>query len=108
MISRIVSLSLTSLALTGLAASAATPKVDWAPCPPGEFNTTLELQCGILTVPLDYTGTAESAKDKTVDLRLVKVLAPTQPSRGGIQMNFGGPGSPARGGTVLYGELLHA
>lgn len=102
------SLSLASFALAGLAAAATTPKVDWAPCPAGEFNTTLRLQCGTLTVPLDYTGTAESARDKTIYLQLVKVLAPTQPSRGGIQMNFGGPGSPARGGTVLYGELLQA
>ncbi|KAH6842325.1 TAP-like protein-domain-containing protein [Chaetomium sp. MPI-CAGE-AT-0009] len=107
MYSRILSLSLTSLALTGLAASA-TPKIDWGPCPAGEFNTTLELQCGNLTVPLDYTGTAESARNSTVDLQLVKVLAPTQPSRGGIQMNFGGPGSPARGGTVVNGALLQA
>ncbi|KAH6637251.1 TAP-like protein-domain-containing protein [Chaetomium tenue] len=105
---RLLSFYLASLASAGLAASAATPKVNWAPCPAGEFNTTLDLQCGNLTVPLDYTGTAESAEGKTVKLQLVKVLAPTQPSRGGIQMNFGGPGSPARGGTVLYGELLQA
>lgn len=105
---RLLSLYLASLASAGLVASAETPKVNWAPCPAGEFNTTLDLQCGNLTVPLDYTGTAESAKGKTVNLQLVKVLAPTQPSRGGIQMNFGGPGSPARGGTVLYGELLLA
>lgn len=107
MTSRLLSLSLTSLALTSIAASA-TPKIDWSPCLAGEFNTTLELQCGNLTVPLDYTGTAESAKNKTVDLQLVKILAPTQPSRGGIQLNFGGPGSPTRHGTVLYGPLLQA
>ena len=105
--SHLLSLSLAFLALTSLVASA-TPKIDWGPCPAGEFNTTLQLQCGNLTVPLDYTGTAESAKNKTVDLQLLKVLAPSQPSRGGIQLNFGGPGSATRKLTVLYGALMQA
>ncbi|KAK3292371.1 uncharacterized protein B0H64DRAFT_445310 [Chaetomium fimeti] len=96
---RTLSLSITCLAWTGLAACTR-PKIDWVPCPADEFDTKLEVHCGNLTVPLDYTGTAESAKGSTIDLQLVKVLAPTQPSRGSIQMNFGGPGSPARRGTV--------
>jgi len=107
MSSRLLSLCLTSLTLIGLAASA-TPKINWGPCRAGEFNTTLKLQCGKLAVPLDYTGTAEFAKNKTVDLQLVKVLAPTQPSRGGIQLNFGGPGAPTRKFTVSSGALLQA
>lgn len=50
--SQFLSLSLACLALTDIAASTA-PKIAWSPCSADEFNTTLELQCGNLTVSLD-------------------------------------------------------
>ncbi|KAK0639542.1 TAP-like protein-domain-containing protein [Cercophora newfieldiana] len=78
--------------------------IEWGPCEEGEFNTTLPVQCGTVAVPLDYTD----PDSKTFDLELVKIPALIQPSRGSIQLNFGGPGFSARGGAVATGSLLQA
>jgi hypothetical protein len=84
-------------------AAVAGAKIQWKACQPGEFNTTLNIQCGTLQVPLDYSQTDST---KTLDLGIVKILASVQPPRGSIQLNFGGPGAPARQSLIDYGGLL--
>lgn len=96
---------LPSLCLAALAHAAACSKIRWGACPEGEFNTNTTIQCGTLRVPLDYTQPNSS---KTLDLEIVKIPAAVQPSRGSIQLNFGGPGLPARHDAVLLGPLLQA
>ncbi|KAK3360706.1 Alpha/Beta hydrolase protein [Lasiosphaeria hispida] len=93
--------STTSLLL--LARLASCSNIQWSRCKEGEFNTTLSLQCGTLPVPLDYTQPNSSM---TFNLEIIRIPAPVQPSRGSIQLNFGGPGSPARGDAVALGPLL--
>ncbi|KAK4444342.1 alpha/beta hydrolase fold-domain-containing protein [Podospora aff. communis PSN243] len=93
---------LTSLPILASARVAPRSTIQWGPCEEGEFNTTLTVQCGTLAVPLDYTN----PDSKTFDLELLKIAAPIQPSRGSIQLNFGGPGTPARGGAVATAPLL--
>jgi len=78
-------------------------KIQWGACQSGEFNTTLTVQCGTLQVPLDYS---QLNSTKTLDLGIVKVLASVQPPKGSIQLNFGGPGLPARGELVNAGGVL--
>lgn len=94
---------LSGLCLAALAPAVACSGIKWGPCPEGEFNTTVAVQCGTLRVPLDYTQPDSST---TLDLELVKIPAAVQPSRGSIQLNFGGPGSPTRHDAVALGPLL--
>jgi hypothetical protein len=95
---------LSGLCLAALVQAAACSGIQWGPCPEGEFNTTVAVQCGTLRVPLDYTQPDDSSK--TLDLELVKIPATVQPSRGSIQLNFGGPGQPTRQDAVALGPLL--
>ncbi|MFJ5841410.1 alpha/beta hydrolase [Streptomyces shenzhenensis] len=79
----------------GLPAGAATPpqpdlsrfyrqKVTWSACP---GTAAKGLQCGKVTVPLDYARPGTG----TLDLALARRPA-TGPSRGSLVLNFGGPG----------------
>ncbi|MEU0074541.1 alpha/beta hydrolase [Streptomyces sp. NPDC006332] len=61
-------------------------KVVWAKCEGVEMPE--DLQCGKVTVPLDYT----KPRGATLDLALARYRA-TGPSRGSVLLNFGGPGS---------------
>ncbi|PGH09344.1 hypothetical protein GX51_00787 [Blastomyces parvus] len=64
----------------------------------------LNMKCGNVTVPLDYTA---PESDDTIELELVSVPAAKQPARGTIMFNFGGPGATARDGLIaLAGTLL--
>lgn len=94
---------LSLLALAHARPSTSNPKIQWGPCEDGEFNTTLELQCGTLRVPLDYT---QPNSNQHLDLQIVKIPAPVQPSMGGIQINFGGPGAETRQSAVAAAPLL--
>lgn len=60
-------------------------KVDWVKCP-GEAPPK-DMQCGKITVPLDYTR----PKAGTLDLALARYRA-TGEKRGSVLVNFGGPG----------------
>ncbi|MFI8189223.1 alpha/beta hydrolase [Streptomyces sp. NPDC085946] len=60
-------------------------KVRWAACEGAD--TPKDLQCGKVTVPLDYARPAAG----TLDLALARYRA-TGPSRGSVVLNFGGPG----------------
>lgn len=59
-------------------------KVTWSACEPGAPS---DLQCGKVTVPLDYAHPEAG----TLDLALARYRA-TGPSRGSVVLNFGGPG----------------
>ncbi|MFE6622262.1 alpha/beta hydrolase [Streptomyces sp. NPDC057740] len=60
-------------------------KVSWAKCP-GE-GMPKDLQCGKVTVPLDYSH----PRAGTLDLALARYRA-TGDKRGSVLLNFGGPG----------------
>jgi pimeloyl-ACP methyl ester carboxylesterase len=61
-------------------------KVAWGKC--GGVDMPDDLQCGKVTVPLDYT----KPRGAKLDLALARYRA-TGPSRGSVVLNFGGPGS---------------
>jgi pimeloyl-ACP methyl ester carboxylesterase len=74
-------------------------KVTWAKCE----GAPKDLQCGKVTVPLDYTKPTAG----TLDLALARYRA-TGKSRGSVLLNFGGPGGPgvpqlAAGGKEFMG-----
>lgn len=64
--------------------------VEWHEC---EFDFSnpynVELECGTLTVPLDYNN---DSIDATLDLNLVKIKATKDDSLGSMLYNPGGPG----------------
>ncbi|KAK4163944.1 hypothetical protein QBC43DRAFT_238407 [Cladorrhinum sp. PSN259] len=95
-----------SLCLFALFQAAACFSIKWIPCPEGEFNSTLPVQCGALRVPLDYSQTNRTNLTETITLELVKIPALSTPSKGSIQLNFGGPGAPSREAAVALGPLL--
>ncbi|KAH8812325.1 TAP-like protein-domain-containing protein [Xylogone sp. PMI_703] len=66
--------------------TASIQEIRWHTC---QKNYTVPTSCGTVTVPLDYTDPDCS---KTLDLSLVKITAPKQPSKGSILLNPGGPG----------------
>ncbi|KAI1210263.1 alpha/beta-hydrolase [Annulohypoxylon truncatum] len=89
-----------------LAQSYETLRLQWGPCNKTEVPSDVPVQCSTLLVPLDYT---EKDSNETLQLDLVKVIAPVQPSKGSILFNFGGPGGTARneiGVTPIAQELL--
>ncbi|KXJ88472.1 TAP-like protein-domain-containing protein [Microdochium bolleyi] len=91
------STSRTSLLVLPLAATAvlgtALPRaeqIQWGECHIETNTTGLPVQCGKLSVPLDWSG---KASDKTIELELIKWPAAKQPApKGSILLNFGGPG----------------
>ncbi|KAK8065355.1 hypothetical protein PG997_012102 [Apiospora hydei] len=75
--------------------------IRWAPCP-ADVAAPPTL-CGELLVPLDYTN---NESNETLTLQLAKVPATTQPSRGSVLMNFGGPGNDGRTMLGQYAPFL--
>ncbi|KAI0886788.1 alpha/beta-hydrolase [Annulohypoxylon maeteangense] len=89
-----------------LAQHSGTSKLQWGPCNRTEVPGDIPVECSTLLVPLDYTLRNSS---ETLQLDLVKVIAPVKPSKGSILFNFGGPGGTARdeiGVTPIAQELL--
>ncbi|RSM97909.1 alpha/beta hydrolase [Streptomyces sp. WAC 01325] len=86
-----------ALSATGLSANTADSdpelgsfygqKVTWSKCP-GE-GLPKDLQCGKVTVPLDYAHPRKGS----LDLALARYRA-TGDKRGSVLLNFGGPGGP--------------
>ena len=74
-------------------------KVAWAKCEGVEMPE--DLQCGKVTVPLDYTR----PRGATLDLALARYRA-TGPSRGSVLLNFGGPGGAGVTELAAGGEDL--
>ncbi|KAK7967739.1 TAP-like protein-domain-containing protein [Apiospora aurea] len=75
--------------------------IRWAPCP-ADVAAPPTL-CGELLVPLDYTN---NQPNETLTLQLAKVPATTQPSRGSVLLNFGGPGNDGRTMLGQYAPFL--
>ncbi|KAI9932366.1 hypothetical protein MW887_009879 [Aspergillus wentii] len=67
------------------------------------MNGTLPVQCGNLTVPLDYTS---NKSDETLNLQLLKVPSLHTPKKGSILFNFGGPGVAARPSLASKAKVL--
>ncbi|WP_330455951.1 alpha/beta fold hydrolase [Streptomyces sp. NBC_00820] len=99
----VLALTLLGAGLPAVAAGRAEPdlsrfygqKVTWAACT--DPNAPDDLQCGKVTVPLDYARPGAG----TLDLALARYRA-TGPSRGSVLLNFGGPGAP--GVSQLAGQ----
>ncbi|MEV0221878.1 alpha/beta hydrolase [Streptomyces sp. NPDC050704] len=72
-------------------------KIDWSDCE-GD-GVPEDLQCGKVTVPLDYARPAEG----TLDLAMARFRA-AGGSRGSVLLNFGGPGGPGVGQLAAGGE----
>ncbi|KAK8058303.1 hypothetical protein PG994_008751 [Apiospora phragmitis] len=75
--------------------------IRWGPCP--AEVAAAPIVCGELLVPLDYTS---NRTDETLTLQFAKLPASTQPSRGSILLNFGGPGNDGRTSLAGYAPLL--
>ncbi|KAF7595921.1 hypothetical protein BBP40_004067 [Aspergillus hancockii] len=68
------------------------PKIQWGLC---EDPLLEGLQCGTLCVLLDYNDLQSS---QTLQLENTKAAATSQPAKGSIHFNFGGPGNTGAGG----------
>ncbi|KAK0609161.1 hypothetical protein DIS24_g12442 [Lasiodiplodia hormozganensis] len=78
--------------------------LQWSPCNISEAQT-MPMLCATLPVPLDYLKPNSTEK---LDLKLAKIAATKQPSRGSIQFNFGGPGAHGREDLAGLGAQLMA
>lgn len=96
-------LFLLSAALTEAIPQPHVPKdegIQWGPC---EHETKdLPVECGKVTVPLDYT---DSSSDETLDLAVIRYPAQNGPSQGSILLNFGGPGQDGLNSMISYAPL---
>lgn len=80
--------------------------INWEQCPE-DLNAvaTLDIECGTLAVPLDYTAPNST---ETLELSLVRVTAVKKPGKHSILFNFGGPGLEVRYSLAALGETLQA
>ncbi|MFI1209477.1 alpha/beta hydrolase [Streptomyces sp. NPDC020802] len=101
-----VTLALLGAGLPSVAAAAADrpdlsrfydQRIKWSSCPGDGLPE--DLQCGKVTVPLDYAKPA----DGTLDLAMARFRA-TGASRGSVLLNFGGPGGPGVGELAAGGK----
>ncbi|KAK2591322.1 nedd8-conjugating enzyme UBE2F [Conoideocrella luteorostrata] len=78
--------------------------IKWTPCKLG--NTTVPMECGSLTVPLDYTDKTSNA---TLQLQLQRAPAkkPCKDTKS-ILLNFGGPGADGILDFVYFSERMQA
>ncbi|GAA3789132.1 alpha/beta hydrolase [Streptomyces phyllanthi] len=77
-------------------------RIKWSTCEGMEMPE--DLQCGKVTVPLDYARPG----DGTLDLAMARYEATGEDKRGSVLLNFGGPGGPgvpqlAYGGDEFLG-----
>ncbi|MGW4549670.1 alpha/beta hydrolase [Streptomyces violaceorubidus] len=76
-------------------------KVKWSACEGSDMPS--DLQCGKVTVPLDYAR----PKGRTLDVALARYRA-TGHSRGSVLLNFGGPGGSGVSELAVGGkEFMH-
>lgn len=78
-------------------------EIQWEPCGDLGVKGPTKLECGSLTVPLDYT---DPSSGETLDLQILKAPAPNQPSKGSVFFNFGGPGGSGIPQMSLMGSTL--
>ncbi|MFJ3670899.1 alpha/beta hydrolase [Streptomyces sp. NPDC090106] len=74
-------------------------KITWSRCE--GMDMPRELQCGKVTVPVDYAHPAEGS----LELALARYRA-TGTSRGSVLLNFGGPGGPGVSQLALAGDAF--
>ncbi|KAI3332448.1 hypothetical protein HD806DRAFT_480591 [Xylariaceae sp. AK1471] len=80
--------------------------IQWKPCPADlRAVAALDVECGTLAVPLDYTATNST---NTLDLSLVRVPAVKKPANHSILFNFGGPGLEVRYTLAQLADMLQA
>ncbi|GAP93493.1 putative nedd8-like protein [Rosellinia necatrix] len=80
--------------------------IQWKSCPDNvNAIAALDVECGTLEVPLDYTA-ADSTE--TLELSLLKVPAVKKPADHSILFNFGGPGLETRLTLAALGDMLQA
>lgn len=93
-------------ALLGVSRASEPPQtIEWGSCDEALSSIgNLPVECGNLTVPLDYLD-AES--NSTLELPLLRVPALKQPAKGSIIFHYGGPGPGGRESMALFGELMH-
>lgn len=95
------------LPLCVLALAVTAQDIAWKPvCGPEitQYNSTLPIVCGSLSVPLDYT-IADS--NQTLDLLLYKVpVANGTESKHSVLVNFGGPGNDGLGMLAANASAL--
>lgn len=73
--------------------------IEWGSCN-RELGALPKVECGNLTVPLDYTNVTDV---RTVTLRLIKSPAKIQPApKGSILLNYGGPGQDGINSFLKY------
>lgn len=77
--------------------------IQWGKCNDSSLDNTIPVDCGHLELPLDYT---DLESNSTLNLALLRVPAATQPAKGSIILNFGGPGVPGRESLASAGQLL--
>lgn len=75
-------------------------EIQWGPC---TLNASIPVDCGNVTVPLDYSTPNSTA---TLDIELLRVRATNQPSKGSILFNPGGPGGLGQSGLIKRAEQL--
>ena len=78
--------------------------IQWISCPTKYLNTT-PIDCGSLSVPLDYT---EPTSNESYQLDLLRAPTPVQPAKGSIILNFGGPGEAGRSSLATGAATLLA
>ena len=76
-----------SIGLTNAQSTSRNQTINWVPC--SVQNGSTPIQCGTLTVPLDYS---DPSSNRTIELSLTKVSALKEPRQGSILYNPGGPG----------------
>ncbi|KAI1746787.1 TAP-like protein-domain-containing protein [Xylaria castorea] len=81
-----------------------TTGIQWQPCP-ADINAiaALNVECGTLAVPLDYTA-ADSTE--ILELSLLRVPAVKKPAKHSILFNFGGPGLEVRHSLAQLADML--
>jgi hypothetical protein len=77
--------------------------IRWQSCDATQFNTSVDIDCSTVLVPLDYTAPNSSEK---LNLQLISAQAIMQPSKGTILFNFGGTGEPGRDIFAVLAPVL--
>lgn len=78
--------------------------IEWSPCKIP--NATVPLECGTLTVPLDYTDKKGNA---TLELQLQRAPAKQKSKNAkSILLNFGGPGADGIADFAYFAKRMQA
>jgi len=111
-LTRLVPIALLALfSVTSAAPTVANNGIHWGPCskdsPYAEQYAAAEvpIECGFVALPLDYT---DKTMNQTYNASIIKIPASTQPAKGSIMFNFGGPGGPAQASLIGTAPVYQA